>query len=440
MISNGHIFRKAANFTCCLVLLLLIGVSPSRASDVDLLISCGTRRFVDLNSDSLVIAKFNREIANSLLQYTASGSVSYESAINDLGNTRDGAGFDLKLSKPLWNFSASDLVDANEIAKQSAELKLRAGLFDHLLLINSRMLDVRLILIERSVIDAQVKELEDLGKFADRLMRSRVIDPADALLVKENLIRFQLRQLEIEEAYNNAITNLAVDSGIQRERFKSLGIAISNTSLATVSTEFQQARSRLRELNTKTSAFPQTLAAVTSQAALSKEFRSVERTWYPKLLAEAGLRRSFAPVVADPGQTEGFLGLALNFSLPTRVVSAELERIRSLKEIESERERRSQFNYKNLLTAKFDQIGILLNQFKTAIQRKENLERLLALQLVKFKSGKLSFLNVNDVMLSLLEARRQAGSSRARILAIDDDAEIVSAVLDHGDGPKRKCE
>lgn len=383
--------------------------------------------------DSVVVAKFNHQVAKSQYQFTGSGFAAVETNVNDQGTTGDGLAFDLKVSKPLWNFSADEFIGANELKQRSVELKLKASLMDHLLSVNNRLLNVRLMLIEKAVIAAQVKELDELGKFADRLMRSRVIDPADALLVKENLIRFQLRQLEVDEALNDALTSLAVESGIKREKFKKDDLSNSNVAVAKVEVEYQSARNRIRELNAKLNELPRTLAAANSQLAFEKEYRSVERTWYPKLVAEAGARRLAGPMSIESGQLEGYLGLALNFSLPTQLVSADLERIQALKDIESERERRSAFEYKNVLISKFDQMGILLNQFKTAIQRKENLERLLDLQLVKFKSGKLSFLNVNDVMLSLLEARRQTGASRARILSIDNDAAIISSILDQRD-------
>ncbi len=409
---------------------------------------CGADYFLGMNSNSVVLAKYNHKLARSQFQYKTAGALSYESSVNDEGATGDGAAFNLRLTKPIWNFSASDMIEAGELGIKSAELRLRADLMDHLLLLNGRLLDLKLGLIEKSVIDAQVKELEGLGRFADRLMRSRVIDPADALLVKENLIRFQLRQLEVDESINNALTNLTVESGIRREKFKmddrtSFGNDAGRDfgkDIAKVESEFQNARNRLRDLNSRITDLPRTQAAAASQTGLQKEYLAVERTWYPSLLAEGGLRRALAPLQATSGTLEGFVGLALSFELPVQLISADLERLSALKEIEIEKEKRSTFDFKNKLNSKFDQLGILHKQFRTSVQRRENLERLLDLQLIKFKSGKLSFLNVNDVMLSLLEARQQAGSSRARILSIENDAQIILSVLDQRDFSKRACD
>lgn len=419
-------------------------VSTSIASELELLINCGAGHFLNVNSNSVVLAKFNQKVAKAQFQFKTAGSLTYENAVNDAGTNADGAALNLKLTKLLWNFSSSDLIEANSIGVKSAELSLRADLLDHLLLLNARLLDLKLGLIEKAVIDAQVKELEDLGRFADRLMRSRVIDPADALLVKENLIRFQLRQLEVDESLNNSLTSLAVDSGIPREKFKledrlSTGASLAS-SMNKVDSEFQVAKNRLRQLTLRISELPRTRAAAVNQTGLQRETLATERTWYPSLLAEGGVRRSFAPIGDTVGTFEGFAGLALSFELPAQLISADLERLGALRRIELEKEKRSEFDSRNVLNSKLDQIGFLHKQFKTSVQRRENLERLLDLQLIKFKSGKLSFLNVNDVMLSLLEARRQAGSSRARILAIENDAQIILAVLDQKDFSKRSCE
>lgn len=423
--------------------IMIIYTSSAYASldiiDKKTFLNCAIQRYGEVNSQPLVNAQYQRSIASSAFQFGFNGDIALEATVPTQGeSTADNLAYDFSIAKPLYNHSASLKIRSSESALKSIDAEFRSALMQHLLTLNGAVLRIRTLLIEKGIVEAQVKQLTELHQFAERLRRSKVIDPADALLVNENLIRFQLRLIEVDEELTQSISEFEVKSGLPKSRVRQNSNA-TDFSVKKIESDFQRAMSAVRAAEANRETLPPVAAATYGVTAFDLDLKSKSRAWYPFLTAGAGFRRSIASISSGSIPSESYLGLNLKFELPIDERLAEMERARALGAIAANQVIRSNFELQSYLQAKIDQLGLLKTQFSVAQERLGNLERLLDLQLIKFKSGKLSFLNVNDVMLSLLEARRQLSSSRARINAIEMDGQIMSMLVEPLDLKKLDC-
>lgn len=428
--------------TAALVVMLLTFVSAVRAqsaksttSAFDQILICGSQSFLRANSQNVVELAYRRDLYSAEFQSLYAGKLNGEAATmlepnsGGANSTRITSGLDLRLSRKIFDFSTSGRSDAANLAVSSAQADLQAELLVYLLDLNQRWLALELLYIERDITEAQIKELEELNQFASRLMKSRVIDAGDALLVKENLFRFQLRIIELNTDIASAWSLLEIDVGSLKSQLRISDVVPIIVDEGKSKLDVKAVTASLRNLISASTTFPRRRSANILRESLELEMKAVERTWYPSLLAEAGMRRPFSEFGSASYPFEGFVGLSLNIAIPTRITETQESRLRALRTVVQERERRADVESISLLTTKIERLAYIQSQSDISRERIGNLSRLKDLQIIKFRAGRLSFMNLNDVMLSFLDSRRQLATNLARMVAIDRDVKIYRFVL-----------
>ena len=266
----------------------------------------------------------------------------------------------------------------------------------------------------REAVLEQIRELEELDHFSKNLSRSRVIDPADALLVEENLNRFRLVKVETDRLIVTAKKELEGKTGLAVDN---LEMTKSKPNLS--SQVWNQLEQRIRSL-------PKVRRSDLRLQSIESDRVSNQRWWVPSLNVNAGVDQALTQV--DAGATSDFrpfAGVSLQTSFGSDLVSANSERLSALGRLETEKGRRAEIDYSSRLAATREAWTLVQTEIELAVARKANLERLQRLQIVKYRSGRLSFLNLNDVMLSLLDARKQVLTFTLALARIDREVRLA---------------
>jgi hypothetical protein len=422
--SRTHVIELVCAI-CLLLAVFALPVAAQAANKSDRFFECSARNFAASRSESVVDAQYQLDLRRAGYQAVADGTLSSEVSRYSGSNSQTTSA-SLKVSKTLWSFALESYLNANESDLRANQRNLRSETLDFLLGLNDSVLQLSELLVNQEVLGQQLSELKDLDSFASSLMKSRVIDPADALLVHENVLRFNLERMETSRQMADLRKQIEARSGI-----------------AGPSQEFLRAESVTSVWNqvvTRLSRIPKVEAASLKSLALKAERTAVDRAWYPELVGEVGVVQPDAASEFAGGSAGAYAGLSLRFTFQNRTISANGERVRALAKIQDEKSRLAEIEYRALVQSSIENLNQFRSQLTAINERKENLERLHRLQLVKFRSGRISFLNLNDVMLSVLDVRRQARTVALKIAKIERDGRLILQAIESGDSQNVVCE
>lgn len=397
-------------------LALLLIASPARAivESPDRILACSVRSFLTLNSEDAIEARYQWRSKLAERQFNFDGSVTGLASQSSTSGRSLGVNGEAKVIKKILDPALSKSIEAQEKYLSSLQVGLQSQLSTFLFEVNSAIQALIDLQIERDSIAEQVTELSDLDKFARTLAKSRVIDPSDALLVQENLLRFRIQLIEVDRRLMESRKTLEGKTGVAFD-----AVEISRRPSEIESDIWERISHRI-------SSQPNRRRAEIRVQSLNVEGVANDRWWWPKLAAEGGFTQQTQSL--DSGFTttsQPYAALRLEFNLRDESIKATAERVAALTRLETERARRADIENLAQIESAKEGWSYLKSQSVISFARKENLERLRALQLLKFRSGKLSFLNLNDVMLSLLDARRQVRTIASNIDKIGRDARIL---------------
>lgn len=386
------------------------------------ILACSARTFVASANEALIETRYLLNASAAERQLAVTSTVDGTVSNSSISGSRTDVVGEAKISKTLYNHALNQTVEARQKDLQAQQADLRARLFEFLIAVNRTTEDVLGLMTERAAVIEQIKELEDLDQFAKGLAHSRVIDLSDALLVEENLNRFRLQQLETERSI----------VALRKDLESKTGLAIDELDLpSSARTKSILGANAWTQLEAKIPALPAVKRSEIRLQAISNDRLATDRWWIPTLSGNLGVDQTVTNTAASSttvSELKPFVGLTLQISFGSDLIDAKSERLSALERLENERSRRASFEYQNRLLSIKEAWSLIQSQVELAASRKANLERLRRLQLAKFRAGRLSFLNLNDVMLSLLDARKQVFRLSLALARVEREARLYAQI------------
>lgn len=378
----------------------------------DELLSCAADYYLSLNRQARIEAEFNASKAISDQSITGTVQLSRNDNFAPASSFTSETIAQAKLSKTLVNFALNKQIGSLQKNRDAQKFETSSALLDYLKTINTAIYEFFIFQKEKVLLSAQADELQKLHNFSEKLSTLKVIDRADFLLLKDRINRIQLSIAEVENQIQKTVLALQTQIGIRFENITSSAHPIELSS---------------DTLKLQISKHPLLQSSQLKIESIKYSLLANERDWWPKLSAEVGFNQQLAQsnLTTRPG-TSPFIALSLsmnfNFDLYTAQKSRSLQTLNQTEILQ----KNILFREKQSIDDNQLELDSLKNKRKLTSERIANLQNLYQMQLVKFKSGRLSFFQLKDIESDLFDAERAMAQLDLQMTRIKKEIQLYS--------------